>query len=219
MRRRIGSWSLSETMKARRTNHTVVATDKHGQIQGAFVFFAASQPPARLCLVKMPRILFVSGFHPATRARDLAYEFERCAPPARRPPPRSAPADPAARRLQVRPARSLRRPRPPQPPRHPQSVSICPFAPTDRRAAAVLPAPARPSRRRLPPVATHARTHVAPVRIHAAARFSDFFDPERSTNTTAATLLLSSATRATPRMHTTTCKLASACPVPTAPLT
>ena len=27
----------------------------------------------------MPRILFVSGFHPATRARDLAYEFERYA--------------------------------------------------------------------------------------------------------------------------------------------
>ncbi|KAI0692317.1 hypothetical protein BC835DRAFT_1357620 [Cytidiella melzeri] len=25
----------------------------------------------------MPRILFVSGFHPATRARDLAHEFER----------------------------------------------------------------------------------------------------------------------------------------------
>ena len=27
----------------------------------------------------MPRILFVSGFHPATRARDLAFEFERYA--------------------------------------------------------------------------------------------------------------------------------------------
>ena len=29
----------------------------------------------------MPRILFVSGFHPATRARDLAFEFERYALP------------------------------------------------------------------------------------------------------------------------------------------
>ena len=29
--------------------------------------------------LSMPRILFVSGFHPATRAKDLAYEFERLA--------------------------------------------------------------------------------------------------------------------------------------------
>ncbi|KIP06382.1 hypothetical protein PHLGIDRAFT_30495 [Phlebiopsis gigantea 11061_1 CR5-6] len=28
----------------------------------------------------MPRILFVSGFHPTTRAKDLAYEFERYGP-------------------------------------------------------------------------------------------------------------------------------------------
>ena len=28
-------------------------------------------------LLIMPRILFVSGFHPSTRAKDLAYEFER----------------------------------------------------------------------------------------------------------------------------------------------
>ena len=28
----------------------------------------------------MPRILFVSGFHPSTRARDLAFEFERYVP-------------------------------------------------------------------------------------------------------------------------------------------
>jgi len=27
----------------------------------------------------MPRILFVSGIHPATRARNLAFEFERYA--------------------------------------------------------------------------------------------------------------------------------------------
>lgn len=34
-------------------------------------FFGSASSPG------MPRILFVSGFHPATRARDLAFEFER----------------------------------------------------------------------------------------------------------------------------------------------
>ena len=32
--------------------------------------------------LNMPRILFVSGFNPQTRARDLAYEFERYVPPS-----------------------------------------------------------------------------------------------------------------------------------------
>lgn len=36
---------------------------------GNYSFLSPTQP--------MPRILFVSGFHPSTRARDLAFEFER----------------------------------------------------------------------------------------------------------------------------------------------
>ncbi|PPQ79301.1 hypothetical protein CVT25_002578 [Psilocybe cyanescens] len=42
----------------------------------------------------MPRILFVSGFHPTTRARDLAFEFERYGPLVRCDVP--APRNPQA---------------------------------------------------------------------------------------------------------------------------
>jgi len=42
----------------------------------------------------MPRIIFVSGFHPSTRARDLAYEFERYGPLVRCDVP--APRNPRA---------------------------------------------------------------------------------------------------------------------------
>ena len=41
------------------------------------LFFHASLGWRRQNKGDMPRIIFVSGFHPSTRARDLAYEFER----------------------------------------------------------------------------------------------------------------------------------------------
>ncbi|KAG5350137.1 hypothetical protein C0989_012524 [Termitomyces sp. Mn162] len=51
----------------------------------------------------MPRILFVSGFHPATRARDLAYEFERFGPLVRCdvPAPRNPHASPRSSRAAI----------------------------------------------------------------------------------------------------------------------
>lgn len=66
----------------------------------------------------MPRILFVSGFHPSTRAKDLAYEFERSVALS----PRPRPFLPVA--AQVWPPHSLRRPRPAQPARKHEPVSF-----------------------------------------------------------------------------------------------
>jgi len=63
----------------------------HNTIKAKQKILSAPQPSLLAVLTssvsttkKMPRILFVSGFHPATRARDLAYEFERYIPSSTR---------------------------------------------------------------------------------------------------------------------------------------
>jgi hypothetical protein len=72
----------------------------------------------------MPRILFVSGFHPSTRARDLAFEFERYATALLRPRKHASNRS----HHQLWPLNPLRCPRPTQPIRTFESVG--PFPPS-----------------------------------------------------------------------------------------
>jgi hypothetical protein len=153
----------------------------------------------------MPRILFVSGFHPATRARDLAYEFERWVSI-----PHTTVA--ASDALQLRPLDSLRRPRPAQSFRTLQPVGPFPLSPS-YSSAAVPPVP--------PPARTYAhtrarslsRTHTRNFTFDSSAvvfralrssrRFrNETLNPPR---TIAVTLLSSSAALATLRTPTMTC--------------
>lgn len=176
----------------------------------------------------MPRILFVSGFHPSTRAKDLAYEFERSV---------ALPFVPSALphlHIQVRPPRPLRRPRPAQPPRQLQPVSLSPLPFQPPFVALVESPPRSPPvpRNTSPASSSHPRSRprnrprAAPRRVesspeshrailvahnHASLRFDSLpsarpapDQPELNASY-AVTPLSSSAPSAMPKMPTTTC--------------
>jgi hypothetical protein len=109
----------------------------------------------------MPRILFVSGFHPSTRARDLAFEFERYVTallcPRKHATNRSL--------FQLWPLNPLRCPRSAQPIRTLESVGPFPrsFLPALSQQRHECPLPRRTFPRRL-------RTRTR-MRMHASFHF------------------------------------------------
>ena len=126
----------------------------------------------------MPRILFVSGFHPPTRARDLAYEFERCAtrPPRSPCPSYIVPTLTLPIHPQVWSPCSLRRPCSPQPPRKLKPVSrpflfVQPPLSVESCPVDQIPLPAQPS----PPSSASPRYRAAVV-----PRVESFESPSRA---------------------------------------